>query len=240
MKHKTSDGTNFKLLNIGFVVFGILFLISLIMLVMKWSEYYKMRSHNDRINEQVIMENVEEAADTEMQKPSETAESAEIMFLPKVDFKALKEINEKCVGWLYACNGEISYPIVASDDEYYLSHAVDGVESRSGAIFVNSNAENPFEEKRTVIYGHNMKDGSMFHPLLQYWWEKDYKSENPDIYIMTQEKVYIYKITDVYVAEAKDIEFDTSTEADAFSIIDLITCEYSGEDTRLVVEAVLR
>lgn len=237
VKYKTGDETKLKLLNVGVVLFGVLFLICLITALIKWSEYHKMRSHNDQIKEQVIAGTVEVAEEADIQNPSENMENT---FLPSVDFDVLKEMNEKCVGWIYACNGEISYPIVASDDEYYLSHAVDGVESRAGAIFVNSSAENPFAENRAVIYGHNMKDGSMFHPLMQYWGGQDYLSKNPNIYIMTKEGVYIYKITDVYVAEYKDIKFNTSTEADTSRMIDLITCEYSGEDTRLVVEAVLR
>lgn len=212
---------------------GLLFVISFITLVIVCMHYYRMRSHNNRLNQLVISMPHEELNSS----ASDVSYIGLDHYLPIVDFNALKSINESCVGWIYACDGEISYPIVASSDDYYLSHSVDGTQSKAGAILVDSDSENPFAENNAVIYGHNMKDGSMFHPLLQYWHKNDYALDNPYIYIITENNTYIYEITSVYVDEYENITSISSTSQNTQNMIYLITCEYSGENTRLVVEA---
>lgn len=206
-------------------ILGVLFIISLAVLLAVWMQYDRMQSLNKQINERVVSAAVDEQAEEQD------------LYLPVVDFTALKEINVNCVGWIYACDGEINYPIIASGDDYYLSHLADGTEAKCGSIIVNNDSENPFEEGRNVVYGHNMKDGSMFHPLLQYWQDSNYLTEHPNIYIITENETYIYEITAVYVKEYNEIEFITGTGQETQRLIDLITCEYSGKNTRLVVEA---
>ncbi len=212
---------------------GLLFVMSAITLVIICIRYQRMQSHNNRLNQLVISMPREKLSSN----TSDVSESGLENGLPIVDFNALKSINENCVGWIYACNGEISYPIVASCDDYYLSHSVDGKQSKAGAILVDSDSENPFVDNSAVIYGHNMKDGSMFHPLLQYWQKNDYALENPYIYILTENNSYIYEITSVYVDEYENIKSISNKPQNTQNMIYLITCEYSGEDTRLVVEA---
>ncbi len=238
-------GNKKSLLKIFRNIFGVLFLVCVVLVVIEWYKYYSMRALNNKINEQVIVQkeeteaSVEASADGIDAMQQNGSDAIQYTFLPEIDFEKLEEINEKCVGWIYACDGEISYPIVASEDEFYLHHSIDGTESKAGAIFVNSSSENPFEENRAVLYGHNMKDGSMFRPLLQYWQEEEYLKQHPEIYIITKQKIYVYKVATAYVKEYQDIEFVTSTEQKENPVLDLITCEYSGKDTRLVVEAVL-
>lgn len=204
-------------------IMGILFVLSVVAFGNVIGQYKQMQSNNERIHERVTI------------MPTEGLNKKEK--LPIVDFEALSEINESCVGWIYACEGQISYPIVAARDDFYLSHSIDGITSRAGSILVDSEESNPFTLKRAVLYGHNMKDGSMFHPLLQYWQKEGYLSQHPYVFVITEEEIYQYEISDVYVMECEKISFEPFPEQSAQAVIDLITCEYSGKNTRLVVEA---
>jgi SrtB family sortase len=258
---KTGDNVNVALLLAAVIGFGILFAavtvwkkknkksflaillgalwgISILLLTVVCVQYYMMRMHNDKIKEKVISDTSgQELASDGEEGAGESEKNLTLQgTLPVVDFEALRKINASCVGWIYACDGEISYPIVASEDTYYLSHAVDGETSRSGAIFVDSNSMQPFAVSRAVLYGHNMKDGSMFHPLLRYWQEQEYLSEHPYIYILMEDATYTYEITSVYVAEQEDITFTQDLSVSA-QWLDLVTCASSDGDTRLVIEA---
>lgn len=227
--------TGISILRVIRNVTGILFILSAAVLAAVLVHYYQMRLHNEQIRKQVV---TMPAETDEIRKTAEGNQSPSgASELPVVDFKALKEINDSCVGWIYACGGAISLPVVASEDDFYLKHAIDGTRSAAGAVFVESRDEKPFAGGRAILYGHNMRDGSMFHPLLHYWQEEEYLSQHPYIYLITEEEVYQYEITSVYVAEYKELAFEALSKQSSRSVIDLITCEYSGKNTRLVVEA---
>lgn len=216
-------------------IMGVLFILSVAVAVVVLIHYRQMRLHNESIRELVTI--MPSEMDSTKKKFYGSQNNNENSRLPVVDFEALKELNESCVGWIYACDGAISYPVVAAVDDYYLNHAVDGIKSDAGAIFVNAKDENPFAGSRAVLYGHNMKDGSMFHPLMQYWQEDGYLLQHPYVYIITEEETYQYEITSVYVTEYEKLAFETFQEQNSQAVIDLVTCEYSGKNTRLVVEA---
>lgn len=83
-----------------------------------------------------------------------------------IDWKALKEKNPEVVGWILIPDTDISYPIVqGSDNSYYLNHTFEKKENYAGAIFMDANANNSFEDRNTIIYGHNVKHGTMFAEL---------------------------------------------------------------------------
>ncbi len=102
-----------------------------------------------------------------------------------VDFSKLKEINPDIVGWIYLPGSKLSYPIVKGEDNVkYLNTSFRGEKSSSGTIFMHSECASDFSSKNTLIYGHNMKNGTMFRPIRAYEKEDFYK-ENPYIYIFT-------------------------------------------------------
>ncbi len=219
-------------------ILGFLCMICLAALILICVRYYEMRKHNDTIKEQVLTESAESSGESFAEESDPIEDYCQEKGLPIVDFAALKEVNQDCVAWIYACDGKISYPVVASTDEYYLTHAVDGVEAKSGAIYVDSTQTDPFEKGRAVVYGHHMRDGSMFQPLMKYWQDKDYREKCRNIYIITETKVYEYEISDIYVKEYEELDFTEAQDDLQKPVIDLVTCEYSGNDTRLVIEAV--
>lgn len=111
-----------------------------------------------------------------------------------VDFESLLKINEDIVGWLKVGAVDISYPVTqGEDDDYYLHHTFEGVENVAGCIFMEYQNSDKFDDENTVIYGHNMKNGSMFGMLRHILNEGVYE-EDPYFWIYTPTYIYKYKI----------------------------------------------
>lgn len=86
-----------------------------------------------------------------------------------IDFDGLSVINDDIVGWIRSIDNVIDYAIVqGSDNEHYLTHMFDKSYNKAGAIFMDYSNDPDFSDENTIIYGHNMKDGSMFAYLLNY------------------------------------------------------------------------
>lgn len=121
--------------------------------------------------------------------------------LPTIDFEALKAINGDVIGWIYAPDSEINYPIVkGSDDEFYLDHLFDGSKNKNGCLFVEQKNNPDFSDDNTVIYGHNMASGSMLAGILRYE-KKGYIDTHPYMFIFTEDKNYRMEILSGYVTE---------------------------------------
>lgn len=125
---------------------------------------------------------------------SEKAEHAEKL----VDFEALWKKSKQVVGWIQVSGiDEINYPVVWKDDTYYLSHEWDGKESKYGAIFMEESNTADCSDLHTIIYGHNMKDGTMFGSLDDYA-EKAFYEKNAGIITLTlAEETRTYQIFSV-------------------------------------------
>lgn len=104
---------------------------------------------------------------------------------PGLDFSALQAINADVVGWLSAQGRTIDYPVVrGADNEYYLTHLFNRQRNKLGSLFMDYRNHGDLTDKNTVIYGHNMKDGSMFASVLFYKDQKYYDSF-PDMALYT-------------------------------------------------------
>lgn len=113
----------------------------------------------------------------------------------KVDFPKLWEQNPEVYAWIELPGTDISYPVLqhAGEDDYYLQHTIEHVESLPGAIYSEKSSKKDFSGFIHILYGHNMRNGTMFGGLKQYM-EADFFEEHPYIYIYTPEKTYIYEI----------------------------------------------
>ncbi|MGN1168451.1 MAG: class B sortase [Lachnospiraceae bacterium] len=122
----------------------------------------------------------------------------------EIDFDRLLEINPDTVGWIRFDPepSEISYPIVqGKDNETYLHKTFSDNENTMGAIFLNVDNNDDFSDKNSIIYGHRMKDGSMFKHLQDYD-NKEFWKKNPYFYIYTTDgKKLTYHIYSVGVVE---------------------------------------
>ena len=132
----------------------------------------------------------------------------------EIDWAALKEKNQDIYAWIYIPNTKVDYPILQHPTElsYYLNHNLDGREGYPGCIYTQNLNQKDFSDPNTVIYGHNMKDGTMFASL-HFYEDKSFFEENRYVFIYTEEQVYVYEIFAAY--EGSDVhllynyDFDT-------------------------------
>ena len=109
---------------------------------------------------------------------------------PAVDFASLQEINPDIVGWIYIERTEINYPVVqGNDNQYYLKHLFSGEWNGSGCIFLDSRNRADFSDRHSIIYGHHMKNGSMFSGLTEYKKQEFYDSHSVAL-LLTPDKNY--------------------------------------------------
>ena len=112
----------------------------------------------------------------------------------QVNLQELKKQNGDVTGWLYFENEDISYPIMYSgDDTTYLHTALDGSYASAGSIFMEENNHPDFQDSHTIIYGHNMRNLSMFGKL-RYYKQKEYYDNHAYFQIFTDKGIYRYQI----------------------------------------------
>ena len=228
-----------------------------------WYEYHKAD------NADVYSKVQKEAVDNK-KKNTESSDNTEQKdtYVSPIDFDSLKATNPDIYAWIEIPDTKINYPIVqsAEDDTYYLNHTIDGKSGYPGSIYTESLNAKDFSDYNTVIYGHNMKDGSMFQGLHAYE-DSQYLTEHPYVYIYTPEKKLTYRVfaavvygnehilnsydfTDAYQRQLylnsvlgsrnmKDSR-DESVQVDTDShILTLSTCIGGQPENRYIVEAVL-
>lgn len=120
---------------------------------------------------------------------------------PIIDFAALKAVNEDVIGWIQVEAIEnINYPIVqGKDNDYYLHRTVKKTYNFAGSIFLDSTNKPDFSDPHSVVFGHNMKNGSMFGNLKEFN-EKEVFEKSRYFWICTPQKNYKYEIFSVHEA----------------------------------------
>lgn len=133
-------------------------------------------------------------------------------FLIRNQLTTLKSINPDIYGWIKIDGTRVDYPIVqGKDNDYYLHYTFKKEYLYSGTLFVDyRNSKSLLRNYNTVIYGHNMTDGSMFNTLYNF---KDRKFfENGLIEITTDEGLFIYEVFSAHIVNEKDPYFTTLFE----------------------------
>lgn len=111
-----------------------------------------------------------------------------------VDFEKLKQENNDIVGWIYSKDTPINYPVVQSkDNNYYLRRLVTGEYNTAGSLFMDYRNNPNIEDSNTIIYGHNMKNATMFGTLQKYR-NQEYYDNHKIMYYFTPEKNYIVRL----------------------------------------------
>ncbi|HBU11276.1 MAG TPA: SrtB family sortase [Clostridiales bacterium] len=122
-----------------------------------------------------------------------------------IDFEALFERNPDIIGWLSVPGTEIDYPLLKSaDNAEYLEYDVDGDENVAGAIFMDMGNDSGFSDRNTVIYGHNMKNGTMFAGLHQFE-DKEFFYKNREIKLYTPAGMRTYEVIAAYPVSNRNI-----------------------------------
>ncbi len=109
----------------------------------------------------------------------------------------LKSLNADTYGWIKITGTDVDYPVMqGADNNFYLRRSFYKTPLNSGSIFVDSACSSPDENYNTVIYGHNMKDGTMFHSLFNL--ENESYFNSAEIRLMTPNGVYVYEVYSVH------------------------------------------
>lgn len=138
-----------------------------------------------------------------------------------VDFQQLEEINKDIYAYIYIPNTNIDYPVLQhpSDDSFYLNHNLDMSKGYPGTIYTEKCNNIDFDDVVTLVYGHNMLNGTMFATLHNFE-EKEFFEKNRNVYIYTPEYIIIYDIfaavtySDEHIMNTYD--FDKKTEFERF------------------------
>lgn len=225
------------------------------------TEEAKSAMTEDEINEMLAGMKTTETAETE------TAAEEQKEVIP-VKFEELQAVNPDVYAWITVPGTDIDYPILqhASDNSYYLMHNIDGSYGYPGCIYTENMNSKDFTDNNTVIYGHNMKNGSMFAQLHKFE-DPDFFDANREVLIYLPGEVLHYTIlqpistmTDTYCTAliftdpevyqkyldsifstrdmSANIDKDITVATDD-QIITLVTCIGSQPNNRLLVQAVL-
>ena len=155
--------------------------------------------------------------------------------LANINLAALRETNPDVLGWIYLPNTLINYPIVQGEDnQYYLNYTWDNKKSVAGAIFLETTNAPDLTDFRSIVYGHNMANSTMFGSLHRYS-SKSYWEQYPYVYLVTDEGVLRYDIYSSYKAavDSKTYALDLEETGKRASFISL-TKDESELDTNIM------
>lgn len=168
---------------------------------------------------------------------TDTETSAEPTEQPAAEhnIKALIAENADCIGWLSIDGTNISYPVMhtPSDPQKYLRRNFYGKYSQSGVPFLDGRCD--LQSTNLIIYGHNMKNGTMFADLKKYV-DRDFLNAHRTVKFETMDGIRYFTVTDVLKANTSDAWYDRITAEYGRRLI-LSTCYGSGKDGRLLIIA---
>ena len=142
--------------------------------------------------------------------PTEPKRDDTDIILPSVDFEALRENGPDIIGWLSLPDTVLNYPVTQTDNnEYYLNHLYDGTYNKVGCLFADYENQADFSDRNTIIYGHNMRDGSMF-ALLNRYDEQSYFDTHRQMYLVTPKGGYVMEIFAAFAAKPEESGSETS------------------------------
>ena len=169
------------------IVFPILFLcIVALLAVCFWRNSQKQTAPQLNVSESTV-----QSADTAGSGSSEPAEKPDI----PIDFQALQRENPDVYAWIRIPDTTIDYPILQSstDNDYYLFHTLEGKSGYPGSIYTENYNKKDFSDFNTVIYGHKMRNHTMFADL-EYYEDLDYLKQHNMITIYTPDHIRTYQV----------------------------------------------
>ena len=179
-----------KILGIIVIVASIiLLLVTIFKLIENSIEYDK---NNELVNQ--LIEDTVQIEENESNTKENTL---------SIDWKKLKEINEDIIGWIEIKDTNINYPILKDNDLYYLKHSFNKDYNSNGSIFTTT--YKPFENKETIIYGHNMRNDIMFSELSKYM-EEQFLYSHLEFKIYTPNEKFLATIFSCYSIDVNTVE----------------------------------
>lgn len=162
----------------------------------------------------------------------------------EVNFKKLRKKYPDVKAWLYSKGTIINYPIAqGKDNDWYLHRTLDGTWNGAGTLFIDIGNKKPFKEFLTIVYGHHMRDGSMFGSLVKYR-DGEYYQKHKVLRLYTPKKNYNIKVIGgcTIPGDSERYKFDFADEEDKQEYLDWMTQnnevaaeEFASPDDRIVM-----
>ena len=231
--------------------------IAVLLVIMIGSALSLVKDWRDAAAQRRLEESLAEAAkQTETEPPEtekETEAETEAPYVSPIDFTPLLETNPDTIGWIRVPDTKIDYPIVQSpDNQYYLHKDFEGNDSVYGAIYLDADSKSDFSGWNNPIYGHHMKDRTMFASIDGYK-EQWYYDAHPCLYVYTNAGTYRVDLFAGLIVPGEHEVFNTSfqtVDLERFisqstfyagrgiptgRIVGLCTCSYEADNYRYVV-----
>ena len=180
-------------------------------------------------------------------------------WLEGIDVQMLQTINPDYACWLYCPDSPIDYPVVQGEDNsYYLKRLFNGERNAAGTLFIDFRNLPGFQDPNTLIYGHHMRNGSMFKSIT-YYSEQCWHNSHPFMLIVAPEEIAVLEVLAGYLTDEDDHCYDIAlsdendmrvfldtarqksdfeTTADIVSgdrLVTLSTCAYAFQDARYIL-----
>ena len=219
-------------------------------------DYVKQRE-SEKIYEELASQVVEETTQAE----AETEPETEAEYVSPVNFEELWAINEDVVGWLTIPGTVIDYPILfdPESNETYLYTDIEGAHTAAGSIYLDCDDEADFSALHNVLYGHHMKNGTMFKDIMKFR-EQAFLEEHREAYIYLPDREILlrpfsclYTTSDgirrktrfedeeqfqLYVEEmTKDSTAYVEPDQEVGRLFSFVTCSYEFDDARTIMYA---
>ena len=190
------------------IIFFILMIYSLIKIINYYKDNKKTKKLEETIKESIkVVKEENNSSDKKNEQEVETYE---------VDFESLKNINKNVVAYIKVPGTNIDYVVVkGKDNSYYLNHDLNNEYNVLGSIFADYRNKFDNLDKNIIVYGHDVKTGSMFGTLknvLNSSWR-----ENPDnqkIVFITESGNYLYQVFSTYTIDPEDYYIETNFKND--------------------------
>lgn len=230
---------------LGSILLALVAVVLIALIVIRQKGINEQLESVETLKEAEVREEIVET-ETEDNNPGESEDKEEEQIIvddlteydvPKLhlNFNSLYSANPNIFAWINIPGTKVDYPILQhpTDTAYYLNHNIDGSEGYPGCLYTEYYNSTEMTSFNTVIYGHNMKDGSMFHTLHSYE-KEDFLNDNPYVYIFTPKGTIVYKIFAATQYSDKHIlyEYDFEKKEDRQKFIDTV----KGWDNAVVDE----
>ena len=241
------------------IIMGILLVVMIVSgigVIRDQIESQRQREEQQHLAQMASQTTAESAAETETEMAKTQAP-----YVSPIDFEALQTENPDVVGWIRIPDTRIDYPILHTDDnETYLDTDFDGNKSVYGSIYLDCDSSPDFRGWNNPIYGHHMKDGSMFKDVVRFK-DPEYFKEHQYFEIYTPDRTIRLKAVSCYYTGSNGIvrktrfssqesfdewmmerlepcEYAEIPEVQVGSMFVLVTCSYEMSDARTLLYAV--
>lgn len=224
-----------KIISVGSIA---VFAVCLLLVIGKWSKEHSAQKRFENLLAEATQTESELVLETESEIETETQQEQDIftyLGIEKPDknfnWDVLWEENEHIYAWIYIPGTNVDYPILQhpTDNTYYLNYNLDGSKGYPGCIYTENMNSKDFSDCNTLIYGHNMKNGTMFADLHDFE-KKEFFNEHRYMFVYLPDEILVYDIFAAYKFTDEHIwyTYDCIGQDGFGSYLDMIYNDYSN------------